>query len=149
MKKCLSLCIGIIVGAALVGVASSARADWPWAYGYGGGGYNWGFQRYALTQNQMPPYFAMFPPVYYRAPIQARTYGISPSAYAPCNCRPTQVAVEPEVIDNPHVRPDADAKPMPAPKPRTDAKGKSARIEPLVIINPYVTQEPPTAVVSR
>jgi len=52
--------------AVVVSAASTARADWPWDFAYYGG-YNWGFQRYALTNNQMPPYFAMFPPVYYRA----------------------------------------------------------------------------------
>ena len=136
------------IAALVLSAASTARADWPWDYAYFGG-YNWGFQRYALTNNQMPPYFAMFPPVYYRAPIQARTYGVSPFAYPPCNCRPTVAAVapEPEVIDNPHVKPDPDAKPM--PKPKKSANGKTARVEPQVIFNRFVTDGPEAAVARR
>jgi len=42
----------------------------------------------------------MFPPVYYRAPIQARTYGTSPYAFPPCECR----RIEPEVIAAPPLR---------------------------------------------
>ena len=147
MKKILSACFGVIVGAAVLCSAETARADWPWG-GYEFGGYNWGFQRYALTNNQMPPYFAMFPPVYYRAPIQACAFGTSPYAYPPCNCRPV---VEPEVIENPYVKPDADAKPLPTPKPNVKGKSTSAqrRIEPLVIINPYVQGDPPTVVAHR
>jgi hypothetical protein len=146
MSKLLSTSAGMMIGIAVLCATGSARADWPWDYGYYGG-YNWGFQRYALTNNQMPPYFAMFPPVYYRAPIQARTYGVSPFAYPPCECR--HAAVKPEVIENPYVKPDPDAKPMPSPKPKTDAKGKSARVEPLIIVNPYVTPEAPAAVAKR
>jgi len=57
------------------------------------------------------------------------------------------VVIEPEVIENPHVKPDVDAKPM--PKPKTDPKGKSARVQPQIIINPYVTDGPESAVARK
>jgi hypothetical protein len=123
----------LVVAAVLAGSAT-AEAGWPWAYGYYGG-YDWAFQRSALLNNQLPPYYAMFPPVYYRAPIEARTYGTSPFALPPCNCEQAKGPVQPAMIENPYI------------KEKTEPKSaqKSAEIRrpaPQIVLNPYVTQGP-------
>ncbi len=54
--------------------------------GFGAGGFNGGlglgFFNYGAGSYQRPPYFAMFPPVYYSYAVP-RPYGYSPFAYPP------------------------------------------------------------------
>ena len=69
-------------------------------------GYNYndaGFER--------PPYFALFPPVYYSDQIVRRPMGVSPFA-APPGVRPVEMDVppEPQHVVNPYIDQDPDAK---------------------------------------
>src|SRR5262245_47688341 len=64
-------------------VPSSASAYWPYL-GYGGflGGYGFGWG-YSPTMYYVPPppYYGVYPPVYYSSQITARHYGASPFAW--------------------------------------------------------------------
>ncbi|MCE9544784.1 MAG: hypothetical protein K8T25_04595 [Planctomycetia bacterium] len=134
------LALSIVVLAAAAS-GREAEAGWPWGCGYGGygGGYNWGFQQYALTNNQMPPYFAMYPPVYYRLPFGGRTYGSSPFAYPAEQVQ--YVAPRPVVVENQYV-PAAKA------KSTASSNGTSRRIAPMIVLNPYVQPEKDTPIAS-
>jgi hypothetical protein len=71
--------VGVVALAALLSLAvasSEAKAQ----YGYGLGFFNYG-DGYGINYRQ-PPYYALFPPVYYSFPV-ARPYGFSPFAYPP------------------------------------------------------------------
>ena len=88
---------------------ASAKAYWPYL-GYGGmGAYGWGINR-TTDYVPSPPYFAMYPPVYYNSQITARHYGTSPFAWS-VGMQPITYVGQPEA----------------APTP-----------EPLMIYNPYV-----------
>ena len=67
------------VAAILLAVPPSAQAYWP----YGGGGpWNYGYAyNYGVGYVPPPPYFSVFPPVYYSPQITARPYGASPFAW--------------------------------------------------------------------
>lgn len=85
--------------------------------------------------DQRPPYFAQFPPVYYKAPIIARHYGESPFPYPACGCVGETIVeeIKPAMIQNPFVQPKtAD---------EVDLKEASHQREigpqPLRIRNPY------------
>ena len=72
--------LGVLV--LLLGVSSTAQAQWGFGggFGYGGGlGFGGGFANGAYTL-EPPPYFSLFPPVYY-SHITPRPYGFSPFAY--------------------------------------------------------------------
>jgi hypothetical protein len=106
--------------------------------GFGIGGYNdiCGYaELYRELYNNLP-YFALHPPVYYSYPVP-RTYGYSPFAYPPGVMTPDVIIdAQPVTIINPHV----ESNKMTAPKPAPDrSAAKAASIEPLVIVNPYVT----------
>ena len=89
-----------------------AAAQAPWGcdscYGYGRSssayGYGYGYVR-AVGYNA-PPYFALHPPVYYSGEIVRRPYGSSPFAY-PSWYERSAPAPQPQLVVNPHVRPDA------------------------------------------
>lgn len=108
--------------------------------GYGGyGGYGWDIAGlYNQLYNNLP-YFALHPPVYYSAPVP-RTYGYSPFAYPPGVMTPEMgCVVEPVTINNPYTPTSAPAT-TPA-NPNSDRAASVQRpIEPLVVINPYVSQ---------
>ena len=116
--------------------ASDARAQ--------GGCYpylsQWNYRAYSMDS---VPYFALHPPVYYSFPVP-RTYGYSPFAYPFGTPTPEVVSAtaQREMI-NPYV-PQED---LPSKKGRPMAQ-KTARIEPKIILNPYVTQDErhPTAI---
>jgi hypothetical protein len=63
---------------------------------------------------EAPPYFALYPPVYYDSQIIRRPYGISPYA-APPGIPPTEMmmgAPQPERVVNPYVEPHNDHPPQ-------------------------------------
>jgi hypothetical protein len=102
------------------------------AFGGIGGGFGGGFGGGIGYSREQPPFFAMYPPVYYND-IVSRNYGVSPFATPP-GVAPIEgtVAPQPVIIKNEFV-------PEPAPadskkdEPKTDKKdGKSAFIG-----NPY------------
>lgn len=116
--------------------ATPARAFNGYGYGYDGLGL--GYLYNSLQYNV--PYFAAFPPVYYSYPVP-RTYGYSPFAYPPGVMTPEVIeTVEPAVIENPYVpssAPQPQAKPA---KERDSTVAAPTASEPLVIVNPYVTE---------
>ena len=132
-----NLCLSI---ALLVGLLAPASADAQWPYlgyaGYGGYGWGWGFNQ-ATNYVPAPPYYSLYPPVYYAPYITARHYGASPFAWTagmePITYVPdTQPAAGPDpvIIENPFV---TTAK-------STSTKATSIKIEakPLKIANPFV-----------
>lgn len=76
-----NLCLAA-VAAALLAAPTSAEAFWP--YGGFGGPWNYGYG-YGLNAGvgyvPPPPYFSVYPPVYYSHQITARPYGASPFAW--------------------------------------------------------------------
>src|SRR5262245_36048909 len=119
---------------ACLSLPSTSNAFWPY-YGYGGyGGWGWGFNQ-ATNYVPSPPYYSIYPPVYYAPYITARHYGASPFAWYPGMEPITYVPggegtemPDPVIIENPFV---AGAK----------APAKSAmkiEVQPLKISNPYV-----------
>jgi hypothetical protein len=117
--------------------------------GFGLGGYNdiCGYaELYRQLYNNLP-YFALHPPVYYSYPVP-RTYGYSPFAYPPHVMTPEFAgAPQPLEIINPHVE-GPEAKPTNSTKPDR-AAATSARVEPLVVINPFVAPNQAVAQVAR
>jgi hypothetical protein len=106
--------------------------------GYGGcGDYGLGYL-YDILREEVP-HFAAFPPVYYSEPVP-RTYGYSPFAYPPGVMTPEIACpAQPLTINNPYA---PETKPVASP---TDSNpDRSAEtvpgVQPLVVMNPYVTQ---------
>jgi hypothetical protein len=120
--------------------------------GFGIGGYNdiCGYaELYRQLYNNLP-FYALHPPVYYSYPVP-RTYGYSPFAYPPGVMTPEFAgAPQPLEIINPHVEsPTApEAKSTNGTKPDR-AAATSARVEPLVVINPFVAPNQAVAQVER
>jgi hypothetical protein len=116
--------------------AESASAYWP--YGNGGYnlyGYNWGFNQ-ATNYIPSPPYYSVYPPVYYSHQITARHYGASPFAWTPGMEPITYLpdpsfaaASEPQIIENPYVTAKTSNKQL-------SAADKAP--EPVKIANPFV-----------
>jgi len=125
------LCVVILVGC-LFSPAAQAQ------FGLGGcglgnsGGWGVGFYDYGWGAYQRPPYYALYPPVYYSFPV-ARPYGYSPFAYPPGVMTPevpqSQIEVSP-IIYNPFVRPKGE------PKPSPDKAASRSK----TYLNPYVQQ---------
>src|SRR5438876_2929451 len=102
-----NLCFLSIVALGLA-TPSTASAYWPYMgyWGYGTSGYGLGFNQ-ASNYVPAPPYYAIYPPVYYSSQITARHYGASPFAwpagFSPITYVPQGdlTAPEPEIIENP------------------------------------------------
>ena len=87
-----------------------------------------GFYNYSNGFNARPPYYAIFPPVYYSYPV-ARPYGFSPFAYPPGVMTPdVKPNIGPLEIKNPYV-PERQA-------PQSDQTVEVGRM----YINPFVKQ---------
>jgi len=120
------------------GQAASAQVN---CGGYGGFG-GWYGGGYNLYVDQRPPYFAMFPPVYYSYPVP-RTYGYSPFAYPPGTMTP-EITEVPATINNPYVTPKNE-QPKGAPTPADKSSFRSTglvlpnRVQ--VVVNPFVRAE--------
>jgi hypothetical protein len=108
-------------------------------FGFGGGYDDCDFaELYRQLYNNLP-YFALHPPVYYSEPVP-RTYGYSPFAYPPGVMTPEiACAPQPVTINNPYAPATA---PSVAPAGANTDRSAATRpqIEPLVVLNPYVTQ---------
>jgi hypothetical protein len=115
----------------------------------GGGGYGYGYD-YGYLYNSLDynvPYFAAHPPVYYSYPVP-RTYGYSPFAYPPGVMTPdVTVDSAPLEITNPYVPSTKQEKP--AAHADTTAAQKAPHVEPLVIINPFVSTKGSIAEISH
>ena len=115
---------------------SSASAYWPyWGYGgWGQSGYGLGFN-YASNYVPAPPYYAIYPPVYYSQQITARPYGASPFAW-PAGFSPITYVPEgdytvpaPGTIENPYV----------TRRPATSqAAPPAGEVKPVSLDNPFI-----------
>jgi hypothetical protein len=132
------LIVAVLCSLGLGLTSSNASAQFPC---YGGFGGYWGgfFNRYS---DQNPPYFAMFPPVYYSVPV-ARTYGYSPFAYPPGVMTPEVQIEVPATIMNPFVAPKNEL-PKGEPTPADNSSHRSASIgmpkRVQLVVNPYVIE---------
>src|SRR3954470_3580552 len=96
---------------ACLAIPSTSSAFWPYVCygGYGPYGYGWGFNQ-ATNYVPSPPYYSIYPPVYYSPYITARHYGASPFAWYP-GMQPITYTPEgegvaspdPVIIENPFV----------------------------------------------
>ena len=104
------------------------------AYGYGIGGL---YNSLQFPLDYRVPYFAAHPPVYYSRPVP-RTYGYSPFAYPPHFRTPEIVEpIAPVTMKNPYV-PASDS-PASEAKPADETVLVPSQPKPLVVVNPYVT----------
>jgi hypothetical protein len=115
---------------------SSASAYWPYlGYGgYGGYGNGWGFNQ-ATNYVPAPPYYSLYPPVYYSPHITARHYGASPFAWAggmePITYVPETgpaAALNPTMIENPYVQ---------SAKATTAKAAATSEPQPLIVHNRF------------
>jgi hypothetical protein len=125
-----------LIAAAMFAAAPAAHAQCD---GCNGGGWGWGYDMGGLYQSldYNVPYFAAHPPVYYSYPVP-RTYGYSPFAYPPYVMTPDVAGDSaPLEITNPYVPSSQHDK----PQAQTDQSAirQSGHVEPLVIMNPYVS----------
>ena len=116
------LAIGLWAAAGDAAKAQVGGAPMALGYGFFGNGL------YGLMNSESPPYYAMFPPVYYSQPV-ARPYGYSPFAYPPGYVTPALQPLPPKEVLNPYV-----------PRPRKAAAVDRTASAPKVLINPYVVQ---------
>jgi hypothetical protein len=105
---------------------------------WGGDSYYW--YLYQLTRDGTigaPPYFSLYPPVYYSYPVP-RTYGYSPFAYPNYVITPDPLggSAKPETMINPYV-------PQPKTETKVDPTSAQTSAAPQMILNPFVG---PTAV---
>jgi hypothetical protein len=140
MIRRLLICAVAVGALSFAGQSANAQCgggcDWGWGYGY----------MYNILRYEVP-HFAAFPPVYYSYPVP-RTYGYSPFAYPPNVMTPEIVGdIEPLENINPHVD-STEMKPTKEAKPDRTA-ATSARIEPLVVMNPFVAPNQAVARVDR
>ena len=127
--------LGVCLLAACAGATPARAFD---GYGYGYGGFGLGYLYNNLQYNV--PYFAAFPPVYYSYPVP-RTYGYSPFAYPPGVMTPEVIeTVEPAIFENPYVPSSAPEKQAKPAEKRDSTVAAPTASEPLVIVNPYVTE---------
>ena len=129
----LTLAGALLVVAAL---ADIGRAQYPIGCVYP---YNYG-SVYGSYGRGLPPYFSLFPPVYYSCPVP-RTYGYSPFAY-PAGTPTPEIHAEPaqaKLMINPFV-PRSEVT-----KPATDQTTGG----PYTLVNPFVTEQDETAVARR
>ena len=119
------LCGAVLVLGLLSAMSSSAHAQWGgWGGGYLGS-FGLPYNAYVLDA---PPYFSIYPPVYYSHPVP-RPYGFSPFAYPPGVMTPDRLAM-PSTPFTPRARRQV-TKPA---QVRTAAA-------PLMIKNPFVMPE--------
>ena len=122
------LCLAV-VALFLLAAPTSANAYWPYM-GYGGyGGWGWGWNS-PTSYRPAPPYFALYPPVYYSPHITARHYGASPFAW-PAGMQPiTYVSnARPAIIMNPNVNSNKAVSQQPV--------AATTEVQPLEIANPF------------
>src|SRR5688572_16682474 len=118
----LKLSLALVAGMALTSLtAHEAAAGSPVWW--------WGGSVYASDVRGWPPYFSLFPPVYYSYPVP-RTYGYSPFAYPLGSPTPeiTITDTQPQIMINPYV-PKAES---------SSASTEKTAGGPLTIVNPFV-----------
>jgi len=125
---------------------AAAQAQYPYGgFGYGGWGWQSGYGQGAFQGYPRPPYFALYPPVYYSHEIIRRPVGPSPFAY-PSWYTPSyrmaaaaeQPAPKPLMVMNPFVKGKETA--AVEPNRPADAIGVESPA-PYRVDNPYVVQK--------
>ncbi len=110
----------LALGLGLLLAAASARADWGGCYGP--------YLQNMYARDMIPPYYALYPPVYYSYPVP-RTYGYSPFAYPPGTPTPDlqiQELPQPKVMINPYFKPEGE-----------DASARTVGYRGKVVVNPF------------
>lgn len=122
------VCCVLAAWGALGSAAQAQMPNYLYLYGMGRGlPYSYG--------DEHVPYYSLYPPVYYSAPVP-RTYGYSPFAYPPGYPTPDiEFAPAPKTMSNPYVVPDA-----PAVQPTSAGAGDRTAQAPKLILNPFVEQ---------
>ncbi len=133
----------VVCGVLLAASACASNANAQFLGG--GGGYGLGFFNYSNNNLmvQRPPYYALYPPVYYSYPV-ARTYGYSPFAYPPGTMTPeVSPKVQAAIYHNPFVRRKAEptAEKQDKSVRRDQPLGKSSPVRVAkTYLNPFVQQ---------
>jgi hypothetical protein len=117
-------CGALAVVLALGCQSSTAHAQ----NGYGLGFFNYGDGGYGINYRQ-PPYYALYPPVYYSYPV-ARPYGFSPFAYPPGVLTPE---VKPSLSGQTYLNPFVPSSVEAVDVDQTTSVGRT-------YYNPFVTQ---------
>lgn len=131
-------CSAALVLWGVVGSSAQAQVGANSRYSLGYGFLSTG-PYYNLYGGESIPYYSMYPPVYYSAPVP-RTYGYSPFAYPPGIMTPDIECAPAAPILNPHVPQKATG----AASERTAAVRHT--VAPKVLYNPFVEQPRGTAV---
>jgi hypothetical protein len=138
--------LSIAAALALTCFASNSQAQGPFDYQFG---YTLGYQNSFRNRLPTPPYFAIYPPVYYGKRYE-RPYGDSPYAsfpqlrsapdYYPV---PKETPLRSSTVMNPHVPHSvgANSAPVAVVPPRV---GRTVEI-----INPYATEQEQVAIQVR
>jgi hypothetical protein len=132
-SKILTLAGALLLVSAMADVG---RAQYPAGCLYP---YNYG-SVYGSYGRGLPPYFSLFPPVYYSYPVP-RTYGYSPFAY-PAGTPTPEIQIEPvqaKLMVNPFV-PRSEVT-----KPATDQMTGG----PYTLVNPFASSATPAIVARR
>ena len=139
MKKFI---LGLLAVGFVSGVSIEARAQSPFEFSYG---YSLGIQNSFRNRLPAPPYFSVFPPVYYGQRYE-RPYGESPFAswpllqpnesYRPVRATSRVSIPSPAVIDNPYVIEDFHYRTQQSNQPNQEAP--AVVIRPLIVDNPFV-----------
>ena len=129
MKYFLALA-ALTAGIFLCGTEAQAQQGYGNAY-RGGIGFGNGlnsarcdYGQYGLYNHRVeqPPYFALYPPVYYNSNIVRRTMGISPFA-APAGVMPAEmIAPQPKTVVNPFFRSSPEKAPSVTASSKADSK---------------------------
>ena len=134
----------LLLAAVLTVTAASANQASAQCAGYGGGFGGYGFgawdigRLYEVLADNVP-YHAAFPPVYYSYPVP-RTYGYSPFAYPPGVMTPDVEMCQPQEIINPYIEGEPEEVAPQAEPASVDKTTSTPKLsQPLVIMNPYVT----------
>jgi hypothetical protein len=88
----------------------------------------WGGSVYTSGVRGLPPYFSLYPPVYYSYPVP-RTYGYSPFAY-PLGTPTPEVTItdeNPQIMVNPYV-----------PRSQPTSQADKTAGGPQMLVNPFV-----------
>lgn len=141
MKRVLAVLVAIAAVVALSDNQAQAQ-NFVGGYQFGAGlqsNCGGGLFRGGYAAREQPPYFALYPPVYY-SHIVPRPYGISPFA-APAGIAPVELSVPvPISIKNPHF--DSSMETVSEINEASDVEAatgeKTTFYEPILIHNPFV-----------
>jgi hypothetical protein len=121
MKRTLALLAAVTLPLIVArDAAAGAPGYWPWFSG----------SVYTSHVRGLPPYFSLYPPVYYSYPVP-RTYGYSPFAY-PLGTPTPEVTITDapsKIMINPYV-----------PRSQTTSQADKSTDNSRMILNPYVEQ---------